>query len=802
MRIDSAVIDDAGARLGTKAETLASLRHALADASNGFDASVILLDQVNFTVAEWARNRDGIIDDILGAFAGQQLVVRSSSLAEDTVKDSLAGAFDSVLNVAPETAPLADAVDRVVASYNSGGAATARSDQDQVLVQPMARDVVVSGVVFSRENNTGADYYVVNYDDFSGRTDTVTGGEHSKLFFVRRGHLESMRSHRFYTLLSTVEGLEKLFGLEALDVEFGIDRDDRIFIFQVRAQTRQKTWDEQDRNAFHTLADDIWNRVQSGLVPREPVLLGGTTVLGEMPDWNPAEILGHAPTPLSVSLYRMLVTDAVWARARAEMGYRDLGDLPLMVDFQGRCYIDVQRSLNSFLPDGIDPSFGRALIDHQIDLLRENPHWHDKIEFEVALTCADFATHKRIDALKAAGFDAAALAAYHADLLSLTRKQVEAGEQGLQATLKRQDSLLSQQGGDVGSEDGPALQAQIDMIANHGTLPFAMLARHGFIAISFLKSMVSEEMLSEHRAEQFMRSVHTITSEFIADLHAYSNGSLDEDRFLARYGHLRPGTYDIRSPRYDEVPDLYLSKTRFDAPVSEEFSLTVEESARIGVGLRRLEIETTPDALFRYMEGAIQGRELSKFRFTRNLSDLLSRLRAWGERAGLSVDDIAFLEVGDIQSAVMSGPDGNALRRLGDQNRERHKVARMIRLPALITDCADVNVVRYPMGRPTFITHQRVTARTAVLGPGQTADIDGKIVLIESADPGYDWIFSKPIKGLITKFGGANSHMAIRCAEFVVPAAIGCGERLFDELAAVGNVELDCSAHTVKRVGV
>ena len=37
------------------------------------------------------------------------------------------------------------------------------------------------------------------------------------------------------------------------------------------------------------------------------------------------------------------------------------------------------------------------------------------------------------------------------------------------------------------------------------------------------------------------------------------------------------------------------------------------------------------------------------------------------------------------------------------------------------------------------------------------------IVLIENADPGYDWIFSKNIKGLITKNGGINSHMSIRC---------------------------------------
>ena len=48
----------------------------------------------------------------------------------------------------------------------------------------------------------------------------------------------------------------------------------------------------------------------------------------------------------------------------------------------------------------------------------------------------------------------------------------------------------------------------------------------------------------------------------------------------------------------------------------------------------------------------------------------------------------------------------------------------------------------------------------------ETNSLRNKIVLIEGADPGFDWIFSQNIAGLITKYGGANSHMAIRSAEF------------------------------------
>ena len=58
-------------------------------------------------------------------------------------------------------------------------------------------------------------------------------------------------------------------------------------------------------------------------------------------------------------------------------------------------------------------------------------------------------------------------------------------------------------------------------------------------------------------------------------------------------------------------------------------------------------------------------------------------------------------------------------------------------------------------------------------------NLDNKIVVIPAADPGWDWIFNYKIKSLITKYGGPNSHMAIRCAEHNIPAILGVGENNF-----------------------
>ena len=64
--------------------------------------------------------------------------------------------------------------------------------------------------------------------------------------------------------------------------------------------------------------------------------------------------------------------------------------------------------------------------------------------------------------------------------------------------------------------------------------------------------------------------------------------------------------------------------------------------------------------------------------------------------------------------------------------------------------------------------------------------------MIENADPGFDWIFSLGLKGLITKYGGSNSHMSIRASELNLAAAIGVGDIIYDKLLNANRILLDC----------
>ena len=101
-----------------------------------------------------------------------------------------------------------------------------------------------------------------------------------------------------------------------------------------------------------------------------------------------------------------------------------------------------------------------------------------------------------------------------------------------------------------------------------------------------------------------------------------------------------------------------------------------------------------------------------------------------------------------------------------------------------LVNAEDLRGFVFPESQPNFVSLGKVTSEVAVLRGDETElpTLSGKIALIPQADPGYDWLFGQGISGLVTTYGGANSHMAIRAAEFGLPAAIGVGEILFEQL--------------------
>ena len=122
----------------------------------------------------------------------------------------------------------------------------------------------------------------------------------------------------------------------------------------------------------------------------------------------------------------------------------------------------------------------------------------------------------------------------------------------------------------------------------------------------------------------------------------------------------------------------------------------------------------------------------------------------------------------------------------------------MIMLPMLIKDISRIRIIPFQTSSPNFITRKKIDSQY-IYNPdiSKQNKVNKKIVLIENADPGYDWIFGNKILALITKYGGINSHMAIRCAELSIPAAIGCGDQIFSQLLKKKSIYLDCSSTVI-----
>jgi adenylylsulfate kinase-like enzyme/phosphohistidine swiveling domain-containing protein len=769
-------------QFGTKAETLERLAPLL--------RSAVILPQVRFSVAEWRSDPQGVLERISKSQWGSEaLIVRSSAKCEDSSSESQAGKFTSVAGV-EGVAAIAPAVERVIASYAGND-----SQDDQVFVQPMLDEVAMAGVAVTREPHGGGPYFVLNYDDFSGRSDLVTSGAAGKLktFICLKSHREGIPS-QLLPVLDLLQELESLLGSDGIDVEFAVDKNGALYLLQVRPLAHNQPL--TDAEATNEATTEIAQKVAL-LTKPHPYLHGNRSVFGVMPDWNPAEIVGLKPRPLALSLYRELITDSIWAYQRDNYGYKNLRSFPLLVSFHGLPYIDVRVSFNSFIPGDTKPELAERLANYYIERLLEQPTLHDKVEFEIIFSCYTLDLPERLQALTKHGFSGDDIADITGLLRNLTNKIIN-NQNGLwRHDREKVDRLV---------ERLPTIRdAPLDKISRvywlledckrYGTLPFAGLARAGFIATQFLNSLVATGVLDRAGHAAFMSDLETVGSQIGRDF-----AGLTKDEFLARYGHLSPGTYDILSPRYDEAPDLYFdwSTRRQHQATGSHFLLSVSQLHLIERLLREHGIEHDILSLIQFIKGGIEGREYAKFVFTRSLSDALSLVKQIGEENGLSTEDCSFLDIADVRA--LYSESGNVAARLKAsvaEGKRRYELTRRIVLPPLISSPEDALAFHLPSIHPNFITKQCVTAPVSTIDDAPE-ELKDTILFVPSADPGFDWIFSRGIAGFVTQFGGVNSHMAIRANELAMPAVIGAGETLFGHWKRADKICLDCGNQQVQ----
>ena len=356
------------------------------------------------------------------------------------------------------------------------------------------------------------------------------------------------------------------------------------------------------------------------------------------------------------------------------------------------------------------------------------------------------------------------------------------------------------------------LNSILNICIKNGTYPFAILARYAFIASKILSDMEKIGLISKQNLNKFLNSIETVASESSKMYDDVQNGVISIKKFLKEFGHLRPGTYDLLQERYDEAPEKYFNNSgQKNTNQSKKESLNKnsfkdifdsKELESIQIYLDTFSLKFKIEEFMLFVVESIKGREYAKFQFTKIISHVLNDLKKFGEQNQIKKEDLVFLNIKDILNFTSQNNGLVSSRNLENKVKNRknkYKIYKKIKLPSFINTLDNIDFFTLFYDKPNFITNKIITNESVYIDNlHDNMNIEGKIILIDNADPGFDWIFTHNIKGLITKFGGVASHMSIRCNEFSIPAAIGCGELLFDSLINRNIITLDCENEMLK----
>lgn len=774
----------------TKAETLSLLAKFVSHGS--------IADVYFFTFKRWQLEKDKVLSEIKNRFERERIIVRSSAINEDGFAASMAGQYLSLPHIkSDDIDALERAISQVFSSYLNN------SEDNQILVQPMIRDVCASGVAFTKDQKTGAPYIHVNYDD-SEQTDGVTAGRTiGKSLRLWRGVSPlKLKSLRMRNLYRAINELEEILESDQLDIEFAIDRNESIWILQARPLIIQNNLNQKNETALFSEIEDARKKIKR-INQNAKDKTGSGTIFSNMADWNPAEMIGVHPSPLAFSLYEKLITEHIWQDARALMSYKDAMQKDLMVKIAGQPFIDVKKSFHSLLPQNIDSEVSNIIVESCLNKLKRNPLMHDKVEFEIIPSCYTPTFESFFEKNYSNILNSSQLVAFKNALLELTNTlvQKENGPGSLKwciDTSRNFEELLFKENSDVSNHsDIETFKKKILYLLNKtkksGTLPFAVAARHAFIAEAIYRSCRDLGVIPIGENANFKKSFTTVSHDILDSLAKFTQKM--PNNFLEKYGHIRPSSYDIMSPRYDQMSDIARINIKTQQTLNESSPIskkTIQDMEKlfssIGYSFSALEF-------LEYYKASVYEREKIKLIFTKALSDILEYFSSLGKKLGFSRQETAFMTLEDLNNIH----DISTLEKNISERQIKTQTQSCVHLNYLIENEDDLLVIPVQRSQPNFITFKKVLSETIFLSEKEEArnDLQGKIICIERADPGFDWLFGCNIAGLVTQFGGANSHMAIRCSEYDLPAAIGCGELLFNKLKKTTFAEIDCKAETL-----
>ena len=526
------------------------------------------------------------------------------------------------------------------------------------------------------------------------------------------------------------------------------------------------------------------------LINAPSILDGNFTIFSTMPDWNPAEMIGIKPNYLALSLYRTLITDDIWSKSRSNMGYKNLENTPLMYFFLGTPYIDLRAVFNSFIPRDLEDKTAKKIIKYYLNSFKKKPeYFFDKVESNLLIHAFDFSINSKLQ--KFSKFlNKQDIKNFKEKILNLTTNIIKNFDKDI-ATYKRlNDQLKKLNNKKIYSFN--KIYELIKICKNYGTLPFANLARSGFIGVGILNSMVENGIINQEMKSKFMQSIPSITTEMNNDLIRYK-----KNKFLKKYGHLRPNTYDINSENYHSGFNIYFDKKNLNIIKKNKYSFNKKIQKKIKTYLKKFNINLNEKELIRFILLSIEHREKSKFEFTKIIDQIFYEIKKIIKRFNIPPKNAKYINIFDILKIYTEfkyEKIESILKKNIEKNKYDFEMNNSIELPNNIVNSKDIYFFEEKINSPAFITNKYISGNFKFIGNKNFKEnLSNAIVCIKNADPGFDFIFTKKIQGLITVYGGPNSHMAIRCSELNIPAAIGIGQQLFESIKNFNKIAIDAS---------
>ncbi len=752
----------------------------------------IIPDLQIVNIQEFIKNRNKVADEITHFFKKGKIVVRSSFSTEDNFESSSAGKYLSVLNISVKDK---DLIKKSISNVIKSSDKKIILNKEHIIVQRQTTDSAISGVIFTKDINTNSHYYLINYT-MGSNTTLVTSGQNSKLIKIRKSIDIKKINKPWKQLIIAIKEIEKKLTSSPLDIEFSINSKNQVKIFQIRPIVFNLNNYQITIDKFNKLINKNINKYN------DLKKLQRLTLFSDMAFWNPSELIGEYPRELSKSLFEYLITDINWSKSLQRIGYSKVNE-NLGYRFGNKFYINLENSFKGLLLNNIEEKIKKSLVESYKKKLIKNNSLHDKIEFEIVNSCWNFSLYNDLESNLKKNFHKAIIdktykkIKFHSlkiinnisneksNFLKIEKAFIKNyeikikkfyKEKSFISKIKILDQLLS------------GTKSEISKV-------FCVSARYGFISLSIIKSAMREKIISPDEYNILTSNIETIASQFQRDVHLFKSNKISKKIFLKKYSHMRPNMFDIESRNFDI--DLLSKNFVLNKKYTHKNSIL-----KIKIFKKMFLNENIDPIKFqKFYEISIQLREKYKFVLSKYINKLLLMIENILEEK-FTNKEIANIDLNYLVHFKNNNLNYNDFIKLIKNQinlaNQKYNENENIHLPSVIKNNNDFNIIRSSDTKPNFITNKKVLKKFKYLKQYKNVNLDDKIILIDSADPGFDWIFTFKIKGLITKFGGAASHMAIRCAEFQIPAAIGCGEIIFNELLKQKRILLDCNKNYIK----